>query len=214
MITASFIDQARTPRSLAHGLRGTLVTLIMMVIVPVEATSELSRYVDRQGPVYTLCAPDICTSQDVKVARRPSPPAELTNQELTNTIRVAAKLHRISPALLWAVIKAESDFKSGAVSSKGALGLMQLMPATAAYLNVANPLNPIENIRGGAKYLRYLLNRFDGDLPLALAAYNAGEQKVRRYGDQIPPIRQTQRYVEKVLSLYDSFQSDLKRSST
>ena len=214
MITASFSDQAKTPRSLAHGLRGTVVTLFMMVIAPVEATSELARYVDRQGSVYTLCAPDNCIYQEVKVASRPSPPAELTDKELTHAIRTVARQHGLSPALIWAVIKAESDFKSGAVSSKGALGLMQLMPSTAAYLNVANPLNPIENIRGGAKYLRYLLNRFDDDLPLALAAYNAGEQKVRRYGDQIPPIPQTQRYVEKVLSFYDTFRSDMNRSST
>jgi soluble lytic murein transglycosylase len=210
MDATSYIEQAGTQRSLARGLCGILA-LLMMVIAPPGAISDLSRYVDRQGTVYALCAPDNSLYQEIKVAKRPDPPAELTNQELNQTIRVAAKLHRLSPALIWAVIKAESDFKSGAVSSKGALGLMQLMPSTAAYLNVENPLNPIENIRGGAKYLRYLLNRFDGDVSLALAAYNAGEQKVRQYGDQIPPFRQTQRYVEKVLSFYDAFQADMKR---
>jgi soluble lytic murein transglycosylase len=84
---------------------------------------------------------------------------------------------------------------------------MQLMPRTAASLDVRDPLNPVENIRGGAKYLRYLLDRFDGNLPLALAAYNAGEYRVKRNNYQIPAIQETQEYVAKVLFYYRVFKA-------
>jgi soluble lytic murein transglycosylase len=88
---------------------------------------------------------------------------------------------------------------------------MQLMPRTAAAMKVADPFNPVENIAGGAKYLRYLLNRFHGDLPLALAAYNAGEYRVKRW-QQIPPIQETQFYVKKVLTYYTVFRKGGKTS--
>jgi soluble lytic murein transglycosylase-like protein len=112
-----------------------------------------------------------------------------------------AKKYEIEPSLVFAIIKVESSGKSGAISRKGAKGLMQLMPATARQMNVKNPLNPEENIEGGVKYLRHLLDRFNGDVSNALAAYNAGPRRVRKFGG-IPPIRETQQYVNKVLSLY------------
>ncbi|MGQ0811104.1 MAG: lytic transglycosylase domain-containing protein, partial [Nitrospiraceae bacterium] len=129
-----------------------------------------------------------------------------SKKELEQAIRWYAKQHRLSPALLRAVIKVESDFDPTAVSRTGALGLMQLMPRTAASLQVRDPFNPVDNIRGGAKHLRHLLDRFDGDLPLALAAYNAGEYRVKRY-QQIPPIEETRFYVQKVLGYLRAFQS-------
>ncbi len=127
-----------------------------------------------------------------------------SRQEISRAISYYAKRYRLAPALLRAVIKAESDFRQHAVSRKGAVGLMQLTPATAASLRVANIHDPIQNIRGGAKQLRRLLNLYDGDLPLALAAYNAGVNRVK--GERLPRIRETRTYVRKVLRYYDRFQ--------
>ena len=107
--------------------------------------------------------------------------------------RIAAE-HELPPQLIHSVIKVESNYNPYAVSSKGALGIMQLVPETARRFGVKNVFNPEENIQGGAKYLRYLLDLFDGSYPLALAAYNAGEAAVARYGG-IPPYPETRNYV-------------------
>jgi soluble lytic murein transglycosylase-like protein len=109
--------------------------------------------------------------------------------------------HAISPALVRAVIQAESAWNVRAISAKGALGLMQLMPATAADLGVTNPFDPEQNIRGGVKYLRVLLDRYEGNFELALAAYNAGPGAVDRHGRKVPPYRETQAYVRKIVSV-------------
>jgi soluble lytic murein transglycosylase-like protein len=106
---------------------------------------------------------------------------------------------KVNSELLHAVVRAESAYNAGAVSPAGATGLMQLMPATAARYQVQNIEDPTENLRGGARYLRELLNLFGNDLQLALAAYNAGENAVAQYGNRIPPYPETQRYVRKVL---------------
>ncbi len=117
-------------------------------------------------------------------------------------IAANARRYGVSPALVHAVIRAESAYKPAAVSSAGAQGLMQLMPATAARYGVSNSFDPAENVRGGTAYLRDLLDMFDQDLRLALAGYNAGEGAVMKYGRQIPPYAETQAYVRKVLQYY------------
>ena len=117
--------------------------------------------------------------------------------------RIAAQ-HRLDPLLVQAVISAESAFNPQARSPAGAQGLMQLMPATARRFAVADPYDPIANMQGGSRYLRLLLDQFD-DLHLALAAYNAGENTVIRYGYRIPPYRETQQYVKRVLAFYHYF---------
>lgn len=110
----------------------------------------------------------------------------------------------MDPNLVKAVIKAESDFDPMAISSAGAVGLMQLMPKTAEQLNVFDPFNPEENIEAGVRYLSYLLNSFKGDLKMSLAAYNAGENLVRRH-KTIPPIEETRHYIKRVLRYYRDF---------
>ncbi len=130
---------------------------------------------------------------------------QYSKQEIHRAITWYAKKYRLDPALLRAVIKTESDFRQHAVSHKGAVGLMQLTPATAARVRVSDAYDSIQNIRGGAKQLRHLLNLYQGDLPLALAAYNAGVHRVK--GHKVPRIRETRSYVKKVLRYYEVFRS-------
>src|SRR5438105_4386743 len=128
-----------------------------------------------------------------------------SKRELLRTIHWYAKQYRLDPALVRAVVKAESDFDPGAVSRKGAVGRMHIMPHSAAHHRVADPFDPIQNIRAGAKQLRRLVNRYDGNLPLALAAYNAGAQRVKH--QKVPRIRETRAYIHKVLRFYRDFKS-------
>ena len=117
-------------------------------------------------------------------------------------IERAAVSAAVEPNLLRAVIVVESGFNSRAVSKRGAMGLMQLMPATATRYGAANPFDPHENVHAGAQYLKFLIDRFGQDLRLALAAYNAGENAVDRNGGQIPPFTETRAYVPRVLHIY------------
>ncbi len=113
---------------------------------------------------------------------------------ISDTVNRIAAQHALPPQLIHSVIKVESNYNPYAISPKGALGLMQLIPATARRFGVSDVFDPEENIQGGAKYLRYLLNLYSGDYQLALAAYNAGEEAVARYGG-VPPFPETQNYV-------------------
>lgn len=130
--------------------------------------------------------------------------AAVSDQELEETVARCAHAYQLSPALLMAVIKAESGFNPMVISKAGAVGLMQLVPETAMLHGVYNLYDTRDNITGGAKHLRYLLNRYHGNVRLALAAYNAGARKVDRY-HQVPPFRETKAYVKKVMGFYRDY---------
>ena len=135
------------------------------------------------------------TAEPIRTTR----PGQRTNSiSYDQLIEEHAAANRLRPDLVRAVIQVESGFNPLAVSPKGALGLMQLMPGTARDLRVSNPFDPTENIRGGTVYLRQLLERFGNNEELALAAYNAGPEAVNRYGQRVPPYRETRSYVQKV----------------
>jgi soluble lytic murein transglycosylase len=126
------------------------------------------------------------------------------NGSYEELIRNASDRHSVDANLIRAVIKAESDFRSNARSRKGAMGLMQLMPETARFHNVVDAYNPGENVDGGVRHLKMLLERYQGDLQLSLAAYNAGSAAVEKHGG-VPPFNETRDYVRRVLRLYDSY---------
>jgi soluble lytic murein transglycosylase-like protein len=130
-------------------------------------------------------------------------PSKYSKEEIHRAVTVYAKRYHLEPALLQAIIKVESNFRQNAISRRGAIGLMQLTPPTAARLQVANIHDSLQNIEGGAKQLRHLLNLYHGNLRLALAAYNAGVNRVK--GD-VPRIRETKVYVQKVLAYYRTYQ--------
>jgi soluble lytic murein transglycosylase-like protein len=129
--------------------------------------------------------------------------AFLPSAELSHLVEQTASRLQVDPQLVHAIIKVESEYDPNAVSRKGAMGLMQLIPETAQRFGVENPFNPKENIEGGVGYLRHLLNLFGGDLSLSLAAYNAGEGAVQRFGG-IPSFSETRDYVRKVTNVYQS----------
>ena len=126
-------------------------------------------------------------------------------------ILAAARAHKVDPLLIKAIIKTESAFNRYAVSPKGAQGLMQLMPGTAKDLQVKDPFNPRENIHGGTRYIKWLLKRFNGDLRLSLAAYNAGPARVKK---KIPRIPETISYVRKVLGHYNAYKKGASKQRT
>lgn len=125
-------------------------------------------------------------------------------KEFDQIIASAAKKYQLDYALIKAVVSVESNFNPSALSSVGAKGLMQLMPATAKRFNVKNSFDASQNIHGGSQYLSWLINKFGGNLTYALAAYNAGEGNVQKYGG-VPPFKETQMYVVKVLELYKQY---------
>ena len=188
-----------------------MVLLFVLTIGQVQADSSIYRYIDPQGRLILTDTPKNGNYiRLVKTNRGWVPQSRYTlnlnnKKALSPTIRRAADKHNIPYRLIHAVIRAESAYNPHAVSHAGAQGLMQLMPATAQRFGVRDPFNPTDNINGGSEYLSYLLKLFKGDYKLALAAYNAGEHTVQRYGNRIPPYKETQNYVRKVLTFYKHY---------
>jgi len=157
-------------------------------------------YVDAEGTAHFTDAPARPYFRRLPAFGLPRG-VNLVRGQYANLINQIALEEGVDPELVRAIIKAESDFDKYALSRKGARGLMQLMPGTAGRYAVANPYDPEANIRGGVRYLRHLQGLFPGRLPLALAAFNAGEQVVLRH-DRVPPYPETRRYVDRVLGIY------------
>lgn len=141
------------------------------------------------------------------LAQRGSYKGAINREAFRAHVLAASSIHGVDPALIRAVMHAESAFNPNAVSKAGAAGLMQLMPATAERMGVRNRFDPVQNVYGGTRYLRVLMDLFDGDLTKVVAAYNAGEKAVLRHGG-IPPYSETQAYVPRVLSLYRQYQAN------
>ncbi|NOY83764.1 MAG: lytic transglycosylase domain-containing protein [Nitrospirae bacterium] len=174
--------------------------------------SEIYQYIDAAGTIHFTNVPTDSRFKRMDQGEAKAVLPDKIDRDILNIlIYEASKTHKISPALTMAVIRTESNFNPRAVSVAGAQGLMQIMPATAGDLRINDPFDPEENIHGGTRYLRYLLDRFDQNLTLALAAYHAGPGTVSRYGG-VPPIKQTKRYIKKVLHFYDYYLNETKRS--
>jgi len=190
------------------------LVLFFVTFLPVRALPENIYYKNENGVKhYTNLKP--ADRGFVKVKSKwvessynePSGPAHLLgslqySDRYDDYINTASRIYNLDPDLIKAMIKVESDFYHRAVSPKGAMGVMQLMPETAENVGVRRPFDPSENIMGGSKYLRKLMDMFNGNKTLALAGYNAGENAVIKYGYSVPPYRETQEYVKKVLRHY------------
>lgn len=180
----------------------TTLGLIFSIAVSISVLADIYRYVDENGVWHFTNLPTGGKYKlYIKTPRR-TPSAYI--KEYEGIILQAASRFGVDASLVKAVIKAESDFDSQAVSSKGAEGLMQLMPQTSDVLAVTDPFDPVENIFGGTRYLSLLLKRFKNDQRLAVAAYNAGPERVESH-QGIPPIPETERFVEKVMNYYLDF---------
>ncbi len=183
-------------------------TILLFITGKSICSAEIFRFVDEKGIThFTNLRPDGGkTAPEYERISSPAVSGSIpSSHELTDYHQIiyrASRKYNLEPSLIKAIIKVESDWNPSAVSHKGAKGLMQLMPSTASHMKVKNPFDPEENIHGGSRYLRQLMDSFGGDLSLALAAYNAGPEKIRKSG-RIPPIPETQNYVKRVLSLYN-----------
>jgi soluble lytic murein transglycosylase-like protein len=174
------------------------------------ANPKIYTYLDADGVRHFTDVPDdnryrllVLSPQDMTESGDRYDPSLLARATRYDAIiETAASSNSVEANLLRAVIVVESGFNSHAVSKRGAVGLMQLMPATANRFGVSNPYDPKENVHAGARYLRFLMDRFGQNVRLALAAYNAGEEAVDRNGGQIPPFTETMAYVPKVLKIY------------
>lgn len=211
------------PVAIRHTSALLMTWLVLGLISAATVRAEFYKYVDKDGVVHLTNIPTqpifekidrsrYCTvtkgSNWIKISPNkkivfPRIKPSRKNLSYDKHIISACKRHGMDQKLVKAVIKAESAFNPAAVSPKGAVGLMQLMPGTSKDLGVVNPFDPVENIDGGVRYLKTLLNRFKNNVPLALAAYNAGPEAVQQHGG-IPPYSETHTYVRRVLDFYAS----------
>jgi soluble lytic murein transglycosylase-like protein len=192
--------------------RGGILLLACALVAAPPAFADIYKYTDKHGRVYLTDTPKHSGYKRLvktwkgwqesksSVALKDF---EKNRAKFSSTIDYYAKQHKLPNSLVHAVVAVESAYDPEAVSRAGAVGLMQLMPETAKRYGVANRTNPAQNVSGGTRYLRDLLDMFNNDLVLALAAYNAGEGAVKRHGNKVPPYPETQRYVAKVLSEYN-----------
>jgi soluble lytic murein transglycosylase len=196
----------RVTAALVLLLTPMLAVVAAMVAAPALAGGTIWTYTDDRGVVHFTNVPQDRRYQPVPDRDFRQPARVPQHWQYDGLIGLTAREHRVQPALVKAVIAAESNFNPSAVSRKGAQGLMQLMPGTAAKLGVDDPFQPIDNVRGGTAYLRQMLDRY-GDVERALAAYNAGPTAVDRFGG-IPPYRETRAYVRRVLAYYRHYHGD------
>lgn len=186
---------------LVRNIAFIVVLLMSLFVVIPPADADIYRYVDASGRVHFTDTP---THGRYDMYMKEETPVKASNRSYLDIIRRHATSYQLEEALVKAVIKVESDYQPRIVSRKGAQGLMQLIPQTAKDLKVSNPFDPYENIRGGSEYLRMMLDLFNNDVELALAAYNSGPSTVKRYGG-IPPYDETQKYVKKVKRYLDYY---------
>ncbi|HEV2863827.1 MAG TPA: lytic transglycosylase domain-containing protein [Pyrinomonadaceae bacterium] len=181
------------------GLRSKLEATRGQVAAAAEAIKEAEAALEAaKNPPVKKASPPLT----LVAATGPAPFWTTGNSTIDNLIRHHGGRHGVDPYLIYCVIHQESGFRAASVSPAGAQGLMQLMPATAARFGVTNPFDPAQNISGGTRYLKYLLELFDGRVDLALAGYNAGEGAVMRYGNRVPPYSETQNYVRVITARY------------
>ncbi len=175
---------------------------------PVPAPSpnilNAARYAAAEVENFVSAQPEASKASETKIDpnyRRLARGRVVSSAAIDEAIEAAAAKHNVDPNLVRAVVKVESNFDPSAVSRKGAMGLMQLMPSTARELNVSNPFDPEQNVDAGVRHLKHLLDSFNGNVGLSLAAYNAGQGAVQRSGG-VPPFRETRNYVRRITSLY------------
>lgn len=187
-----------------HSCRVILIGgLLLYTFLPASAKGDqIVVLVDEQGrKIYVNTGESSSRANWNSVRTVPSSASPGIPADIDQLVEQTASRYHVDPDLVRAVIRVESGYDAKAVSNKGAMGLMQLIPATAQRFGVGNPFDPKQNIEGGVNYLKHLLTLFGGDLGLSLAAYNAGEHSVQRSGG-IPAYRETQNYVRKVTTLY------------
>lgn len=197
---------------LRRALFFTIGLLAWAVSFPGFSAADIYQFIDENGVTHISNVPN---DSRYRLWWREAMPGqrgeELTPPSVESLILKAADQYNVESGLLKAVIKAESDFNHLAVSRKGAMGLMQLMPATADRYRVSRSFDPWSNIEGGARYLRDLLDLFGGSLELALAAYHAGEGAVARYNNQVPPYQETRSYIQRVKRYLKKYRYEAKR---